>query len=147
MTHKFHITTNSNSLLNLIGWISIIIAIAMLFTLSSPVPIAFLIIGGSIIWLTTKKKIYKVDTDTKELHLGDLFSYSNPEKVIINTSKESQVVNSRTQTTTVYTSYYVGYLMADGESYLISKNKKLETDLDALLQLGKDLAIEVEQLY
>ena len=147
MIYKFHTSRNSHSILNTMGWISVIIAVAMFFTLSGPSPIIFLLIGGTIIWLTTKKKIYMVDTDSKELHLDGNYSYSIPEKIIITMNKESQVVNSRTQSTTVYTSFYEAYLVADGENHLISKNKKLEADLKTVLALGEELSIPVEQTF
>ncbi|MCP4456998.1 MAG: hypothetical protein GY816_03065 [Cytophagales bacterium] len=134
-------------MVNTVGWICVLASIALFFASSGPSPILLLIIGGSIIWLTTKKKIFKIDTDVKELYLDDSHAYSQPEKIIIYLSRESQVVNSRVQTTTVYSSFYMAYFVADGEKHLISKNKKLETDLDALLKLGQELSIEVEQLY
>ena len=147
MTYKFHIETNSNSMLNNIGWISILGGIVMFFAINGPSPIIFLIIGGSIIWLTSKKKIFIVDTETKELQLDDTISYSNPEKILVSLNKESQVVNSRVQTTTVYTSYYTAYFVADGENHLISKNKKLETDFKELSRLADELKIELEEMY
>ena len=145
MIYKFHTSKSSHSILNTLGWMSIIVAVAMFFTLSGPSPIIFLLIGGTIIWLTTRKKMFTVDTDTKELQLDGDYSYLVPEKIFITVIRESQVVNSRTQSTTVYTSYYVAYLVADGENHLISKNKKLEADLNTLLALGEELTIPVEQ--
>lgn len=147
MIYKFHTSKNSNSILNTLGWLSIVIAVTMFFATNGPSPILLLLIGGSIIWLTSKKKIYKVDTEIKELQLDDSYSYSIPEKILITIGKESQVVNSRVQTTTVYTSYYFGYFVADGEHHMISKNKKLETDLKTLLALGEELSIPVEQTF
>jgi len=147
MIYKLHIATNSNSILNTFGWISILGGIAMFFATSGPSPIIFLLIGGSIIWLTSKKKIFKVDTEARELQLDETSTYSSPEKIFISLNRESQVVNSRVQTTTVYTEYYTAYFVADGENYMISKNKKLETDFAELSNLAKELKIELEEKY
>ena len=147
MIYRFHTSKSSHSILNTMGWMSLIIAVAMFFTLAGSSPIIFLLIGGSIIWLTSKKKVFKVDTDLKELQLEGNYSYSVPERIFITINKEGQVMNSRTQSTTVYTSYYLAYLVADGVKHLISKNKTLEVDLNTLLSLGEELSIPVEQLF
>lgn len=148
MTYKFHIATNSNSMVNTLGWLCVLASIALFFASSKvPSPILLLLVGSSIVWLTTKKKIVKIDTDSKELQLDDTVTYSNPERIFINRNRESQVINSRTQTTTVYTMYYTAYFVADGKSYLISKNKKVETDLTELRRLATDLNIEIEEMY
>ncbi len=136
-------------MINIMGWLFIIISIVLFLGTNSPFPILilFLLTGGSIIWLTTKKKIVKIDTDNKKLIMGEVVSYSIPEKILIKEEKYSQKVHSRAQSTTVHLSYYIAYFIADGEKYMVSKNKKLETDLDTLLKLGKELSIEVEKMY
>jgi len=78
------------------------------------------------------------------LKFGSHQSYKELKKLIVKQSKESQVMNSRGSSTTLHYTIYNAYLFYDGDSVLLTDDKKQERIEAKMKLVAEELSIPFE---
>lgn len=131
-----------------LGWLLVIMSVALLFIKGQPAVLVLGAVGGLLIWWQLRGKRVTVDTGSKTIKAGlKTIALNGPRQVLLKKIKVSQNLNSRGSTANVKSEFYVAFILDGDDRHQISSNRKPERDMDKLKQIADDLKVELVVNY